>query len=118
MKNPIERTDIAVVVIAYLKVKPEQQQAFLELAAQTRDRVSAKEEGCVSYTFYRDNKSENSIFFFEEWATQAAFEAHLNEPHTKELIDKYPELLEKSADIKIYSLTKVETMQIPARLLM
>jgi quinol monooxygenase YgiN len=107
------RTEVTLVVIAYLKVKPEHRETFLKLATSTGELTNSKEEGCISYEFYEDQNVKNLFFFFEEWASNEAFEAHLQEPHTKELVDRYPEILESPADIGIYNIKSVKVTQIP-----
>ncbi|MBO9998467.1 MAG: antibiotic biosynthesis monooxygenase [Cyanobacteria bacterium SID2] len=105
--------EVALVVIAYLQVKPDQRETFIELATTTGEKTNSLEEGAISYAFYEDPSVENLFFFFEEWKSREAFESHLEQPHTKALVGKYPELLERPADIKIYGIDSFEETQFP-----
>ena len=101
------------VVIAYLQVKPEHRQTFLELATNVAKLTNENEPGANSYTFYESQDTPNLFFFFEDWQNEAAFEAHLQQPYTKSLTEKYPEILEESADVRIYKIDSVEQKQVP-----
>jgi len=49
-----------------------------ELTAKTR-----QEPGCVTYVFYLHPADEGTVFFFQQWETQDAFEAHSRADHTR-----------------------------------
>ena len=63
-------------VIATVKSKPDQAEAMREelvsLVEQTR-----KENGCISYHLFEDPKVAGSFYTKEEWANQAALDAHM-----------------------------------------
>ncbi|MGB3401376.1 MAG: putative quinol monooxygenase [Microcoleaceae cyanobacterium] len=108
-----QQTEQPLVVIAYLNVKPEDRDTFLELATQTAKATNETEPGVNSYFFYEDQNTPNLFFFFEEWKTQAAFEAHLEQPHTQELTAKYAEILAQPADVRIYTINEIQSVQVP-----
>ncbi|MDJ0745937.1 MAG: hypothetical protein QNJ32_21590 [Xenococcaceae cyanobacterium MO_167.B27] len=58
-------------------------------------------------------RQPNLFFFFEDWQNEAAFEEHLQKTYTKSLIEKYPEILAQSADVRIYKIEDIEKKQIP-----
>ena len=102
------------VVIAYLQVKPEHRQTFLDLANIVVEQTNETEEGSSGYGFYENPEdTPNLFFFFEEWKNRAAFEEHLEKTYTKSLIDKYPEILAQPADVRIYDIEGIEQLQIP-----
>ncbi len=101
------------VVIAYLQVKPEYRQEFLDLATVTAKTTNEVEPGARAYLFYEDQTTPNLFFFFEEWDNQAAFAAHLEQPHTQKLTERYAEILAEPADVRIYEIDGVETVQVP-----
>ena len=101
------------VVIAYLQVKPEHRQTFLELANNVVKTTNETEEGAISYNFYESQDMPNLFFFFEDWQNEAAFEEHLQKAHTKSLTDKYPEILAEPAEVRIYDIENIEQLQIP-----
>ena len=101
------------VVIAYLQVKPEYRQTFLDLANNVVEQTNATEKGAISYTFYESQDTPNLFFFFEDWQNEAAFEEHLQKSYTKSLTGKYSEILEESADVRIYKIDGIEQKQVP-----
>lgn len=101
------------VVIAYLKVKPEHRETFLDLANNVVAMTNEKEQGANSYAFYESKDTPNLFFFFEDWQNEAAFESHLKQEYTKSLTDKYPEILAEPADVRIYGIDNIEQLQIP-----
>lgn len=101
------------IVIAYLQVKPEYRQKFLNLANRVQMMTNETEPGVNHYTFYEDKNNPNTFFFFEEWKNQQAFEEHLQKDYTKNLTKVYPEILAKPADVRIYRIQDVEQKQLP-----
>ena len=101
------------IVIAYLQVKPEHRQTFLDLATNVVKLTNETEPGANSYTFYESPDTPNLFFFFEDWQNEAAFEEHLQKTHTKSLTEKYPEILAESADVRIYKIEDIEKKQVP-----
>ena len=108
-----QTTEQPLVVIAYLNVKPEERENFLELATQTAKATNEKEPGVNTYIFYEDQNTPNLFFFFEEWKNKAAFEAHLEQPHTKELIGTYADILAEPADVRIYTIDDIQSVKVP-----
>ncbi|HHP7230832.1 MAG TPA: putative quinol monooxygenase [Xenococcaceae cyanobacterium] len=116
--NPVyaqtnQQAEQSLVVIAYLQVKPEHRQTFLDLATNVVKLTNETEPGANSYTFYESQDTPNSFFFFEDWQNEAAFEAHLQKPYTKSLTEKYSEILAESADVRIYRIEDIEQKQVP-----
>jgi quinol monooxygenase YgiN len=108
-----QTTEQPLVVIAYLNVKPENRETFLELATKTAKATNETEPGVNTYIFYEDQNIPNLFFFFEEWKNKAAFEAHLEQPHTKELTAVYAEILAEPADVRIYTVNDIQSVQVP-----
>ncbi|MEM8778181.1 MAG: putative quinol monooxygenase [Cyanobacteria bacterium P01_G01_bin.49] len=108
-----ETIENPLIVIAYLEVKPEHRDTFLELAKTVQEMTNETEEGANSYTFYEDKNAPNTFFFFEDWKNQQAFEEHLQKTYTKNLTKTYSEILSKPADVRIYRIKDVEQKQIP-----
>ncbi len=108
-----QQVEQPLVVIAYLRVKPEYRQTFLDLANNVVKLTNETEEGVISYTFYESQDTPNLFFFFEDWQNEAAFEEHLQKSYTKSLTGKYSEILEESADVRIYKIDGIEQKQVP-----
>ena len=49
-------------------------------------RRSRLENGCVSHAVHRDAEDANRLFFFEEWADQAAVNAHFAVPASQAFV--------------------------------
>jgi hypothetical protein len=45
-------------------------------------------------------------FFFEEWADQAAVDAHLKTPYFQEFMKQIPELIQGPPNIRMYEVAK------------
>ncbi len=106
-------TEKSLIVIAYLEVKPQYRQRFLDLANTVQTKTNETEEGAKTYIFYEDKNTPNLFFFFEDWKNEQAFEEHLDKPYTKNLTQTYAEILEKPADVRIYHINNVEQKQVP-----
>jgi quinol monooxygenase YgiN len=70
------------VLHAFIKVKPEFREEFLNSARQAMAGSKA-EEGCNSYHLYEDAVEPNSFIMVEEWKDAAALEFHFNTEHFK-----------------------------------
>ena len=58
-----------------------------------------QEEGCLKYELYRDGASENNFVLSEEWASQAALDAHDVAPHMVEADARNHEFRAKPAHV-------------------
>ncbi|WP_078546164.1 putative quinol monooxygenase [Litchfieldia alkalitelluris] len=71
------------IIHAYIKIKPEYREEFLE---KVRDLVknSQAEEGNISYKLYEETTEQNAFVMLEEWKDKAAIEYHFQTPHFTE----------------------------------
>jgi len=90
-----------IVIAAKFKLRPGKKDDFMNLA-QSVIGPSRKEKGCVSYNLYSPVENPEAFMFFEEWADQDAFDAHLREPHFIEFADESKDMLEGDMDVNIY----------------
>jgi quinol monooxygenase YgiN len=65
-----------------------------------------QENGCLSYELWQNQEDPNEFSFVEEWADQAALEAHFQTPHFLEALKKIEGLLVSSPQIHRYTLIK------------
>lgn len=56
-------------------------QALLAMLEPTR-----AEAGCEAYILHRSKEDSTAFLFYETWASQEAFQAHLETPHFKNLV--------------------------------
>ena len=74
---------IKLVITAAVEIQPDKVEQFC-LATDSLIINSRAEAGCISYSLYRSATEANRFFFFEEWADQAAIDAHFATPHFKD----------------------------------
>ncbi|WP_432720727.1 putative quinol monooxygenase [Jeongeupia wiesaeckerbachi] len=67
-------------IVAKLTAKPGQKEQ-VRRQALSMVAPSRAEPGCLAYQVYVDPHDDASWVVIEEWADQAAFEAHLSSPH-------------------------------------
>jgi quinol monooxygenase YgiN len=90
-----------IVLAAKLTGKPGRRDDILRLAGAVAP-PSRAEGGCLTYNFYEQQPAGNQFLFFEEWANQAALDAHFQTPHFNDFVKAIPELIEGAPKIRIY----------------
>ncbi len=71
---------------------------------------SNKENGCISYQFYRDLHDPTKFIFFEEWINFEALENHFTTPHLKEYGRHLPDVLARELEVRRYHVDEVVNM--------
>lgn len=71
---------------------------YEELVRETR-----KEEGCIKYELYQDEKDHRVLAVIEEWESKDALERHMNSEHFTRIVPMIGELAEKKKDMNIYN---------------
>ena len=87
-------------VIATIKVREGQNEAFEETARKLVDAVNANEPGNSFYRLYR--KGGADYVFLERYDDMAALDAHRASDHYKEFGGKMREYLDDAPDVQIY----------------
>jgi len=92
----------AIHVVARVTARPdtvaELQTLLLGLLEPTR-----REPGCLRYTLLRNSHEPTDFTFVEEWADQAALDAHLASPHLQATVAAVSPLLASPPDIRAYA---------------
>lgn len=70
-------------------------------------RRSRLEPGCVSHAVYRDAERSDRLFFFEEWADQAAVTAHFAVPESRAFVRALAELAAEAPKLSMYDATRL-----------
>jgi len=70
-------------------------------------RRSRLENGCVSHAVYVDAENPNRLFFFEEWADQAAVAAHFAVPASQAFVRLLGELAAEAPRLSMYDASKL-----------
>lgn len=65
-----------------------------------------KEQGCVTYELLENRTDPTDFTFVEEWANDAAIDAHLQTAHVQQAILKLPDLAAAAPDIRRYAVVK------------
>lgn len=90
-------------VIAEAQARPGQEQALrdllLDVIAPTRQEVS-----CRRYHLHEDLDQPGHFFFYEAWASRAALDAHLEEPHLRRLTEAMKDLLAQPVRITVLTM--------------
>jgi quinol monooxygenase YgiN len=97
------QVDVPVVLATRFKIKPEKRNLFLELATAMLEPVR-QEQGSISYSFYEESTEPNSFIYFEEWKSREALAEHLEKPYTQRLLERFPEILDSEANIRVYDI--------------
>jgi quinol monooxygenase YgiN len=56
-------------------------------------KLSRADAGCVGYWWAEDLQARNTFRFFECWASQETFDAHINSPHEHAFGQRYLPLI-------------------------
>jgi quinol monooxygenase YgiN len=100
-----------IVVLAYFRAKPEHL-AELRAALAELIRATRLEPGCLRYDLHVAADDPTSFVMIEQWATRAALEAHLAQPHTRTALAKVPAWL--ADEVRISQWTALELDQLAA----
>jgi quinol monooxygenase YgiN len=97
------------IITARVTAKPERKADLIRLA-QDLVKHSRQEEGCLSYSVFADQVSENALLFYEEWADQEAIERHSATSHFKAFMDNIPALIAGQPILQIHTISNTETL--------
>lgn len=89
-----------VIITAKMNIKTDEINTFLEITKILVEE-SRKEEGCIEYSLYEDNKNKNSFTFIEKWRDQEAIDFHFKTQHFITAIERLKSISE-STDINFY----------------
>ncbi|PSF34573.1 antibiotic biosynthesis monooxygenase [Aphanothece hegewaldii CCALA 016] len=68
--------------------------------------ATRQENGCLRYELWQNQEKPTEFSFVEEWADQAALDAHFQTPHFLDALQKTEKLLMSSPEIVLYQLIK------------
>ena len=77
--------------LARMKVKEGKEEDFVRLARKLTDQVMQNEPETLNYEFFKLRDEPRGYAVYEQFASEAAEEAHRNTPHFHELA---PDLIE------------------------
>jgi NAD(P)-dependent dehydrogenase (short-subunit alcohol dehydrogenase family) len=85
-------------LIARLTAKPGQAETLGQRLAALIAPTTA-EAGSLGYTLHWDNDDPNVWILYEAWASRADLDAHFEQPYTKALLDRFPDLLAREMEL-------------------
>lgn len=92
-------------IIARARAKAGQEsrlrQELQRLLAPTR-----AEAGCIGYDLHQSLSDPALFVFYENWASQAALDAHFQTPYLQAVLKLVPELLDGPFDITKWTIVK------------
>lgn len=69
------------VLLVTMQVQPEHREAFMTAMLDDARGSVADEPGCLRFDVLQDTQDPNTIYLYEVYRDQAAFNAHLQAPH-------------------------------------
>jgi quinol monooxygenase YgiN len=78
-------------IIAEIAAKPGKEAALHE-ALLTLIEPTRKEAGCVEYYLHQSTVEQGRFFFYENWASQEAFQQHMESAHLGAVAARLEEL--------------------------
>jgi len=95
------------IVRGRVKLQAEQQMQGLKLSMQHVSR-SRQEPGCISHAVYVDVEDPTTLVFFEEWADQAALDAHFALAASREFMRELMAMADGEPDLRIFEASIVD----------
>ncbi|WP_084164743.1 SDR family NAD(P)-dependent oxidoreductase [Skermanella stibiiresistens] len=89
-------------VVARLTAKPDQAEALGE-ALRGLVEPTLAEAGSIEYRLHRDIDDPNIWILYETWRSRADLDAHFAQPYTKTVLDRFPELLARDAELTFHT---------------
>ena len=71
-------------------------------------RRSRLESGCISHAVHQDAENPNRLFFFEQWADQAAIAAHFAKPSSLAFAKAVAHLAVEAPKLAMYAATPTD----------
>jgi quinol monooxygenase YgiN len=95
--EPMKKT-----VVARLSIKKEAVDTFMQFAKKMVEET-LKEEGCKSYSLYKNCVGQDSDFvFYEEYKDQASLDFHNNSEHLKQFFSNITPLLAGKPIVEVF----------------
>ncbi len=93
MPTPTDERRDLLTVIASMRAKPGKEQALRE-ALEALIAPTVKEDGYVNYDLHQGVEDPAVFFFYENWESGEALDAHLAAPHLVAFVGRMGDLLD------------------------
>jgi len=90
-------------IVARIEAKEEKLNMVKE-KVQKLIEPTRQEVGCIQYNLYQDNEKPEVFIFFENWESQALWEAHMQSTHLLDFIKETEGLL---IDLTVHQMSKI-----------
>ena len=90
-----------ILVTGSVVAREESFEEVLRLSLEHVER-SRQEAGCISHAVHVDCQNPLRLFFFEQWADEAALRAHFAVPASRQFVKALREHTEEPSGIEIY----------------
>ncbi|SKA77821.1 Quinol monooxygenase YgiN [Caloramator quimbayensis] len=64
--------------------------------------LTRKEEGCIRYELYQDEKDRSILCMIEEWESREALDRHLNSEHFKRIVPQIKKFMARETELNVY----------------
>ena len=98
MPTPTDDRRDLLTVIASMRAKPGKEQALRD-ALESLVEPTSKEDGYVNYDLHQGVEDPAVFFFYENWESGEALDAHLATPHLVEFVGVMGDLLDGELSI-------------------
>jgi quinol monooxygenase YgiN len=98
-----------IVVVGRVRTDAEKRERMIEVA-QTVARASREEAGCINYRVYEDTEQPNEFVFVEEWADDAALQAHFATPHIAAFMGSITEALVAPPEVNFHQIASSRSL--------
>jgi quinol monooxygenase YgiN len=75
------------------------QEAALATALHDEVGASREEPGCLAHDAYRSTRDPKLFYIHSRWADEAAFERHVERPHTVRFVERVQPLIDHPLDV-------------------
>lgn len=89
-------------VVAKNFAKEDKINEILELYKELVE-LTRKEEGCIKYELYQDEKDFTILKIIEEWESRQALDKHFKSEHFTRIVPVVGKFMSKEGDINIYN---------------
>ncbi len=86
-----------VTIIARMKIREGKEEEALAKVTTMAEAVLANEPGALAYIAHRNQEDPSEIVFFEHYADDAAFEAHMQTAHMGEMRESFAEIFDPAS---------------------
>jgi len=87
-------------VIAKNFAKEDKIEKVLELA-KVLVETTVKEDGCIKYEMYQDEKNPSTLIMIEEWETIEALNNHMSSEYFKKIVPQMSECMDQKSELNI-----------------